>query len=101
MSNSKWFANDGKCDVCGRETKIVVCASTMGPVSLAYCKDCLENRAEPYSIMTAYIACAGKWPDDISPEYQARVRRLLAFHKKTEAEFSKDVADLYDEDMYD
>ena len=94
MSNFDKYAMDGKCDVFGNETRTVVCASSMGPVSLAYCKTCFENTAEPYSFMVAYIACAGKWPNDITLEAQVRVRRLLAFHNKAEAEFSKDVAAL-------
>lgn len=94
MSDFDKYAMDGKCDVCGKEAKTVVCASSMGPISLAYCKDCLENAAEPYSLMAAYIACAGEWPNDITPEAQVWVRRLLVFHNKTEAEFSEDVATL-------
>ena len=88
------YAHDGKCDVCGKETKVVVCASTMGPVSLAYCKDCHANKAEPYGFMAAYVSCAGEWPNDIAPSVQERVRRLLVFHHKTEEEFSKDTSAL-------
>lgn len=94
MSNFDKYAYTGKCDVCGKETQVADCASTMGPVTLAYCKDCLESGAEPYSFMTAYISCAGMWPDDIRPEVQERVRRLLTFHGKTEAEFAEAVSAL-------
>lgn len=100
MSEFDKYAHDGKCDVCGKETRVVVCASTMGPVSLAYCEDCHANTAEPYNLMTAYIACAGEWPKDISPEGQARVCRLLAYHGKIETEFTEDVA-AFQRDMYD
>lgn len=94
MTNFDQHAFAGKCDVCGKETKVAVCASTMGPVSLSYCEKCLENGAEPYDFMTAYIACAGMWPDDIGTETQAQVRRLLAFHSKTEEEFVEAVSSL-------
>lgn len=92
MSNFDQYARAGKCDVCRKETMVAVCASTMGPVSLAYCRDCLESGAEPYSFMVAYVACAGEWLKDIRPEAQTRIRKLLAFHNKTEAKFAEDVA---------
>ena len=92
MIDFEQCARPGTCDVCGRKTKVAVCASTMGPVSHAYCQKCLSAGAEPYNFMAAYIACVGTWPDDISQETQARVRQFLAFHQKTEAEFSKDIA---------
>lgn len=41
----------GKCDVCGKTEEIYVCASTMGAVSLGYCKDCLQKGLEPYSFI--------------------------------------------------
>ena len=99
MFNFDKHAYTGKCDVCGKETMVADCASTMGPVSLSYCKDCLESGAEPYSFMASYIACAGEWPDDIRPEVQERVRRLLVFHGKTETEFAEDVSSLLKEDL--
>lgn len=98
MSNFDQHAYAGKCDVCGKETQVVDCASTMGPVTLAYCKGCLESGAESYNFMASYIACAGEWPDDIRPEVQERVRRLLAFHGKTEREFSGVVSSLRESD---
>lgn len=70
------------------------CASTMGPISFSYCKECLETGAEPYNFMASYIACAGEWPGGIRPEVQERVRRLLAFHGKTEAEFADTVSSI-------
>ena len=76
----------------GKEAMVAVCASSMGPVSLSYCEECLALGVEPYNFMVSYIACAGEWPDDISPEMQTRVRWLLAFHNKTEEEFAKDVS---------
>lgn len=94
-------AHPGTCDVCGRETKVAVCASTMGPVNHAYCQECRAAGAEPYNFMAAYIAAAGEWPDDINPNMQARIRTLLAFHGKTEEEFSKDVFALREKNILD
>lgn len=41
------------CDVCNREEKPVVgvCSSGLGPISWAYCQECLENGSEPESMM--------------------------------------------------
>lgn len=38
---------DTLCQVCGAEPSVVVVASPMGPLSLAYGKNCLEQGAEP------------------------------------------------------
>lgn len=86
-------AHIGKCDVCGKETKVAVCASSIGPISFAYCRSCLAAGAEPYEHMVSYVACAGKWPEEISAEAQAWVRRRLAFLNKTEDEFAQDVSE--------
>ena len=81
----------GKCDVCGIETDIYVCASSMGALSLGYCKDCLREGLEPYEIMVSYIACAGHYPKDINEDYQRYVRHILVGLNKTEDQFIKDV----------
>lgn len=69
------IAHKGTCDVCGKQADVAVCASSCGPISLAYCRDCLEAGLEPYGIMLAYISGAGYWPDDINPAYQELVRK--------------------------
>lgn len=80
-----------KCDVCGKETKIYVCASSMGALSLGYCKDCLEAGLEPYEIMVGYIACAGHFPEDINERYQQHVRNILQGLGISEEQFIDDV----------
>lgn len=80
-----------KCDVCGKEENIHVHASTMGPISLAYCTACLEAGLEPYNIMVAYISCAGKFPEDINEKFQKRVRTILKGLNISEEQFIKDV----------
>lgn len=97
MLNFEKHAHSGKCDVCGKETQVVIAASSMGPVSLSYCEDCLGAGAEPYEFMASYISCAGNWPEDISPEAQTRVRSILSYLGKTEEEFSRDVASVADQ----
>ena len=75
MPKFEEIAHKGRCDVCGKQTDVAVCASSCGPISLAYCRSCLEAGLEPYGIMLAYISGAGHWPDDINPAYQELVRK--------------------------
>lgn len=81
------YGHPGKCEVCGKESSVVVVASTMGPLSFACCKDCLSARAEPYEVMVASVACVGRFPDDINESYQEIVRFSLAHLSRTEEEF--------------
>ena len=86
------------CDVCGKETEdIVVYCSAFGPLSIAVCKDCLAQGKECYSDMVSYIACAGRFPEDINEEYQKEVRRQLALHGISEEQFIADVEKEVDE----
>jgi hypothetical protein len=85
-------ANIGNCAVCGKpDAKGYVVASAFGPCSNAICLDCLIQGKEVYEQMVAYIAIAGRWPDDVNEFYQREVRRQLKLHNKTEEEFAKDV----------
>ena len=83
----------GICDVCGKKAEVVVCASTMGPISFAYCADCLNKQLEPYWAMVSYIAGAGNFPEDISEDYQKLCRHILKELKIKEEQFIKDVND--------
>lgn len=81
----------GKCAVCGKETEVVACASSMGAISFAYCEDCLNKGLEPYDAMVDYIACAGRFPDDINPAYQEHCRNILKELNISEEQFIADV----------
>ena len=83
--------------MCGQQQKVAVLASTVGPISFAYCEQCLEAGAEPYWALVSYIAGAGEWPDGISQAYQDFVRRNLQYHQKSEEEFASDVKQCIDE----
>ena len=89
-----------KCDVCGKERETFVAASAYGPISFAYCEECLASGREPYDAIVGYIACAGHFPEDINEMYQEDVRRQLKFHGVSEEQFIKDVEDCIRE-MYD
>lgn len=85
------IASIGTCDVCGKEVEVAVLASTMGPVSFAYCRECFKNGLEPYGAMVSYIACAGHYPKDINPAYINEVKRNLEYRWISEDKFSADV----------
>lgn len=79
------------CDVCGKQAPVRIACSAYGPISFAYCEDCLSKHLEPYSAVVAYIACAGCFPDEINEAYRNDVRRMLSLWDKTEDEFIRDV----------
>ena len=54
-----------RCNVCGKPARVVA-ASAYGATSYAFCDDCLAKGLEPYSGVVAYIACAGRFPEDIN-----------------------------------
>lgn len=83
--------NRGRCDVCGRQGDVAVACSAYGPVSFAYCADCLKNGLEPYGAVVSYIACAGRFPEDVNEVYRQDVRRMLPLWGKTEKELIHDV----------
>lgn len=82
-----------KCNVCGKEGETFVSTSAYGPMSFAYCEECLASGREPYDAIVAYIACAGHFPEDINEEYQKDVRMQLKLNGVSEEQFIKDVED--------
>ncbi len=86
-----------KCDVCGKDGEVFVASSMYGPISFAYCKECLANEREPYDAIVGYIACAGHFPDDINEVYREDVYRQLKLHGVSEVQFIKDVNDCIEE----
>lgn len=80
-----------KCSVCGRIAPTQTACSAYGAISYSYCDDCLRNNLEPYSAVVSYIACAGRFPQNINEAYIADVRRMLPLWGKTEEEFIRDV----------
>lgn len=55
------------CDCCGVFKTIGVASSTLGPISFAYCKRCLQFGAEPFWLVKGFVyeMCNG-W-DTVSP----------------------------------
>jgi hypothetical protein len=84
------------CEVCGERDGVFAMPSCLGALSYWCCDDCAAHHYEPYDLIVSGIACAGEWPDDITPEFQRFVRYNLKFHGKTEAEFVNDVTHCFD-----
>jgi hypothetical protein len=66
-------AAGSKCECCFRERPIVGVASTMAPISIAWCRECLDNHAQPKWIIEGeIIQCGGRqhmrlgWDDGIT-----------------------------------
>ena len=87
----KDYSRQGTCDFCEKETEVVVCSGGYGPVSNAYCETCHSGGLQPYDIMVAYIACAGRFPDDVNEGYVKDVRRILQKMQISEEKFVEDV----------
>lgn len=53
------------CDVCGNPS-IGVASSSLGAMSLAYCKWCVRNSFEPYYALVGFEFCVGFKDEDMS-----------------------------------
>lgn len=47
------------CDVCGREAVLQIAASSLGPVTLGYCTECVSRNAEPLQLIATAIMLRG------------------------------------------
>lgn len=87
----------GKCDVCGREAETVVCCSSCGAISFAYCQECLHSGREPYNALVGM----GLTSDCINKTYKQQILLpSLRFFGKTIEEFNTDVEKM-DQKYYD
>lgn len=60
MIKNAMTMTDGKCECCMRERKLIgVASSTIAPMSMAFCKECLVIGAEPLGLMQALIEVDG------------------------------------------
>lgn len=97
MGKFEKMSRQGICDVCGKHTDVVVCASAFGATCYAYCRDCLSNGLEPYRAMVDYISCAGSFPDDINEQYRHMCRHILKGLGISEEQFIADVNNSIDD----
>lgn len=71
------------CEVCNNEPAVGVAASPLGPVSMAYGRECLRAGVEAKSIVFATMYCVGPARTDYGPGYAEIIERSLAFHGLT------------------
>ena len=90
--------NKFTCDVCGKEA-VGVASSVTGPVSFAYCKECLQEKREPYGALVSMVSCCGNSLDDINDVYREIIIKNLKYYNKTVEEFNADVKKSNDEMM--
>lgn len=87
----------GKCDVCGKEAETIVCCSSCGAISFAYCPECLNAGREPYDALVGM----GLTSDILNNTYKQKILLpSLNFFGKTLAEFNEDVKKM-DDEYYD
>ena len=87
----------GKCDVCGKEAEIFVVCSSCGPISFAYCQECLNAGREPYDALVGM----GLPSDCMSTTYRQQILLpSLSFFGKTLAEFDEDAMKM-DKEYYE
>lgn len=83
------------CDVCGKEA-IGVCCASMGPISLAYCRECLDARREPYFVLVGGLSGCSSLAD-IREDIHECIKVSLAFAGKTEADLFAEIKQNDDE----
>src|SRR5579864_694785 len=79
------------CDVCSKNEALGVCCVPGCPVSMAYCKECLQANAHPWGILVANTACCNGRQNMV----EAWNEMILATCKhlgKTIEQFDADVA---------
>lgn len=80
------------CDVCTTgETECVACSS-LGAISLAYCRECGAAGREPLWVWRGYLI--GIPRDQLSQEMAVALETDLSFHKKDLEEFWGEVEQL-------
>lgn len=84
----------GKCQVCKKNDAIGVACGACGPISIAYCRECLQAGAEPFDILAAYFGCAGIISlDSVRAEYHPIIEATCTVAGKTIEEFWTACAD--------
>lgn len=85
----------GLCDCCHENPAIGIAAVPGVPMSIAWCRTCLEAEVAPYEILVANTACCGGI-EATAEWWSELVKRSLSYHKKILPEFLEDVAKALD-----
>jgi len=88
------------CDVCGKNVAKGVACSVFGPISLAYCQECLNAKRDDYGFMVAGLCGGGiTCMRDIRPDLHPYVKATLEFAEKTEEDLFKELQE-FEEEYY-
>ena len=79
------------CECCGKLREIVGIACIPGiPMSIGWCRGCLNANVAPYWAAVANTACCGGW-EHTNKEWQQLVERSLKYFEISMETFLKDV----------
>lgn len=78
------------CDVCNKEKAIGVACIPMVPMSVAYCRKCLEANAHPWWALVANTICINGL-ENANDEWKQMVYDTCKYLNRTLEEFNKEV----------
>ena len=79
-----------KCEVCNANDMIGVACIPMTPVSVGYCRSCLQANAHPWWAMVTNTACTGGY-DKTNEMWRLMIDDTIKHLGKTRKEFDKEV----------
>ena len=79
------------CEIC-KKPAIGVASSCMGPISHAYCRECLVARREVWTTLVAGLIGCEK--GDVADWAKPTIAATLEFYKKTEDDLWREVKEL-------
>lgn len=87
--------DERECEVCGWLRPVFVCSSQLGPITHAYCRECIDSNREPLATLVGGLyGCLG--PDGklhVDADIWIVINSTLGFYKKSvewlEAEIKK------------
>ena len=85
------MTKDLKCEVC-HEPAVGVCSSGMGPISHAFCKECLVENRVPWSTLVGGLYGCRK--GHVAEYAKAYIEGTCEFYDKTEDELWAEVEKL-------
>lgn len=80
------------CDVCNKNESVGVACVPGVPISMAYCRECLQVNAHPYYVLVANTAMCGGL-DQMNDEWKGMVTDTCKHLGKTIEQFNLDVQD--------
>ncbi len=83
------------CDICNKPAKGVA-SSPLGPISNAYCQECLDARREPWGVLVAGLYGVNG-SEALIDWARPIVKATLAFYNKTEEQLWAEVKQFGDE----